>query len=42
MTPAYLERDGHWPDATKPADTSGVEVARLRDLRGLLPLLEAA
>ena len=23
MTPAYLERDGHWPDATKPDDTSG-------------------
>jgi putative hydrolase of the HAD superfamily len=41
MTPAYLERDGHWPDATRPDDTSGIEVARLRDLRGLLPLLEA-
>jgi putative hydrolase of the HAD superfamily len=42
MTPAYLERDGHWPDPTRPDDTSGVEVARLRDLRGLLPLLGAA
>ncbi|HEY3670115.1 MAG TPA: HAD family hydrolase [Acidimicrobiia bacterium] len=39
MTPAYLERDGHWPDPTRPADTSGVHVHRVRDLRGLLPLL---
>ena len=41
MTPAYLERDGHWPDATRPDDTSAIEVVRLRDLRGLLPLLGA-
>ena len=41
MTPAYLERDGHWPDATKPPDASGLEITRLRDLRGLLPLLGA-
>jgi putative hydrolase of the HAD superfamily len=47
MTPAYLERDGHWPDTTRPDDTSDVEtsaskVLRLRDLRGLLPVLGAA
>src|SRR4029078_13251017 len=41
MTPAYLERDWHWPDATRPDDTSDVEVVRLRDLRGLLPLVGA-
>jgi putative hydrolase of the HAD superfamily len=41
MTPAYLERDGHWPDPTRPDDTSGVAVAHLRDLRGLLPLVGA-
>ena len=39
MTPAYLERDGHWPDATRPAETSAVPVARIRDLTGILPLL---
>jgi putative hydrolase of the HAD superfamily len=38
MRPAYLERDGHWPDATRPADSSGVPVARIRDLTGILPL----
>jgi len=41
MTPVYLERDGHWPDATRPDDASHTAVARARDLRGLLPLLEA-
>jgi putative hydrolase of the HAD superfamily len=41
MTPLYLERDGHWPDATLPPDTSGAEVTRLRDLRGVLPLVGA-
>jgi putative hydrolase of the HAD superfamily len=41
MTPAYLERDGHWPDVTRPDNTSDVEVVRLRDLRGLLPVLGA-
>lgn len=40
MSPVYLERDGHWPDATRPDDASGVEVTVLRDLRGLLPLLD--
>jgi putative hydrolase of the HAD superfamily len=42
MTPVYLERDGHWPDATRPAHASGLEIARVRDLRGLLPLLSAS
>jgi len=41
MTPAYLERDGHWPDVTRPDDAAHAEVIRLRDLRGLLPLLGA-
>jgi putative hydrolase of the HAD superfamily len=41
MTPVYLERDGHWPDATRPDDTSDVQVERVPDLRGLLPLLGA-
>ena len=41
MMPVYLERDGHWPDATRPADTSGVQVHRARDLRGVLPLAGA-
>ena len=40
MRPAYLERDGHWPDATRPAETSGDPgVPRIRDLTGILPLL---
>jgi putative hydrolase of the HAD superfamily len=41
MRPAYLERDGHWPDATRPADTSGTPVARIRDLTGLVRLVES-
>ncbi len=41
MTPAYLERDGHWPDPTRPVDAAATEVARLRDLRDVLPLLAA-
>jgi len=45
MTPAYLERHGHWPDPTKPSTTApGVprpEVTRLRDLRDVLPLVGA-
>jgi putative hydrolase of the HAD superfamily len=44
MTPAYLERDGHWPDLTCPtAAEPAVEpraVARIRDLTGVLPLVE--
>jgi putative hydrolase of the HAD superfamily len=39
MTPAYLERDGHWPDATLPVDHARSPVARLRDLTGVLSLL---
>ena len=41
MTPAYLERDGHWPDATMPRDAATIAVTRLRDLRGVLPLVGA-
>jgi len=41
MTPAYLERDGHWPDATLPPDTSGSPVPRIRDLTGVLSLIGA-
>ena len=39
MRPAYLERDGHWPDATKPADATATPVERIRDLTGVVPLL---
>ncbi len=39
MTPAYLERDGHWPDATRPADVSQCPVVRIRDLNGVLALV---
>lgn len=40
MRPAYLERDGHWPDATLPPDPPGTEaVPRLLDLRGVLDLV---
>jgi HAD superfamily hydrolase (TIGR01509 family) len=39
MRPVYLERVGHWPDATKPADTNDVPVERIRDLTGILPLV---
>jgi putative hydrolase of the HAD superfamily len=41
MTPAYLERHGHWADATLPPDSAAVEVTRLRDLRDVLPLVGA-
>jgi putative hydrolase of the HAD superfamily len=39
MTPAYLERDGHWPDATKPSDAATAPVERIRDLTGVVPLV---
>ena len=40
MRPAYLERDGHWPDATLPPDPPGGDVVpRLRDLRDVIPLV---
>jgi putative hydrolase of the HAD superfamily len=38
MTPAYLARDGHWPDPGAP-DQPGADVPVLEDLRGLLTLL---
>jgi putative hydrolase of the HAD superfamily len=38
MQPAYLERDGHWPDGTLPSDSDTVDVPRCRDLRGVLDL----
>jgi putative hydrolase of the HAD superfamily len=41
MTPAYLERDAHWPDTTRPNDASDLHVTRIRDLRGVLPLVGA-
>jgi putative hydrolase of the HAD superfamily len=34
----YLERDGHWPDSTLPSAPAS-EIARIRDLTGLLELL---
>jgi putative hydrolase of the HAD superfamily len=39
MRPVYLERLGHWPDATKPADASAAPVETIRDLTGILPLV---
>jgi putative hydrolase of the HAD superfamily len=39
MTPAYLERAGHWPDVTKPPDPPAVAVERIRDLTGVVPLV---
>jgi putative hydrolase of the HAD superfamily len=41
MTSAYLERDGHWADPTAPADAAHAQVTRVRDLRGVLPLVGA-
>jgi len=41
MTPAYLERVGHWPDDTLPPEAADDEVTRLRDLWGVLPLVGA-
>jgi putative hydrolase of the HAD superfamily len=38
MTPLYLQRDGHWPDPTAPADPSA-EVACAPTLHGLFDLL---
>ena len=40
---AYLRRDGHWPDGTRPEDEPGVSaVPTLPDLRGLLDLVDGA
>jgi putative hydrolase of the HAD superfamily len=41
MTAVYLNRVGHWPDATAPVPggPSGDDVSRISDLRGLLALL---
>ena len=38
MCAVYLERDGHWPDPTCPADGAR-DVARIVDLRGLMELV---
>ena len=44
MTPVYLERDGHWPDPGVPTDPAerSRHAALIADLRGVLPLLDAA
>ena len=42
MTPVYLERDGHWPDATLPDGRALPPVSRIRDLTGVLALVESA
>ena len=39
MTPAYLARDGHWPDPGAPDKLTRSDVPVLDDLRGLLTLL---
>ncbi|HEX6312863.1 MAG TPA: HAD family hydrolase [Acidimicrobiia bacterium] len=36
MTPAYLVRDGHWPDPGAPEEVRATGVATLVDLRGVL------
>jgi len=38
MCAVYLEREGHWPDPTCPADAAR-DVTRIVDLRGLLELV---
>ena len=42
MTPVYLQREGHWPDDTAPADVTGEDVALAPDLRTLLTMVESA
>ena len=39
MTPLYLQRDGHWPDTTTPADIDAEGVETAPDLRRVLDLL---
>jgi putative hydrolase of the HAD superfamily len=39
MTPAYLARDGHWPDPGAPDDPGASGVAVLRDLGGVPALV---
>jgi putative hydrolase of the HAD superfamily len=39
MQPMYLQRDGHWPDETAPADFADVGVAMGPDLRTVLELV---
>jgi putative hydrolase of the HAD superfamily len=39
MTPLYLQRVGHWPDTTAPADLDGETVETAPDLRRILDLL---
>ncbi|MGI8797000.1 MAG: HAD family hydrolase [Acidimicrobiia bacterium] len=39
MAPAYLARDGHWPDPGAPDKPARDDVPVLEDLRGLLTLL---
>ncbi|HEU5301514.1 MAG TPA: HAD family hydrolase [Acidimicrobiia bacterium] len=40
MTPLYLQREGHWPDTTAPADVVDDPVATAPDLRRVLDLLD--
>ena len=39
MQPMYLQRDGHWPDETAPADFADAGVAMGPDLRTVLELV---
>jgi putative hydrolase of the HAD superfamily len=39
MTPVYLAREGHWPDPGAPDRGTGVDVAVLADLTGILTLV---
>jgi putative hydrolase of the HAD superfamily len=40
ITPAYLSRDGHWPDPGAPDDAERAGVAVIADLHGVVTLLE--
>jgi putative hydrolase of the HAD superfamily len=41
MAPVYISRDGHWPDPTAPEDLEIQGVPVIRDLRGVLELVQA-
>lgn len=42
MTPVYLQRDGHWPDDTAPADLESEDIRLAPDLSTLLSMVVPA
>ena len=42
MTPVYLQREGHWPDDTAPADFASEDVTLAPDLHTLVTLVVPA